>query len=92
MTDVSADRPQPHGLSFPCHYPVKVMVASGGRAAVLSVVGRHADFSPSRDVRSRSSRNGRFEAITVTVAVETRAQLEALYADLNGVDAVKMML
>lgn len=92
MSDARAGDVQSEGLTFPCRYPVKVMAESGALSAVLTVVRRHAGFSPDQDVRSRASRNGRFEAITVTVAVETRAQLEALYADLHRLDAVKMML
>ena len=80
------------GLTFPCRYPVKVMAERGARSAVLAVVGRHANFSETEDVRLRPSRHGRFEAITVTVSVETRARLEALYADLDRLDPVKMML
>lgn len=92
MNDARAGQAQPEGLTFPCRYPVKVMAVSGARAEILEVVGRHADVTAAADVRSRPSRNGRFEALTVTVAIETRAQLEALYADLNRLDAVKMML
>ncbi|MEE4639151.1 MAG: DUF493 domain-containing protein [Wenzhouxiangella sp.] len=92
MTDARADGGQPEGLRFPCRYPVKIMADSGARSEVLTVVRRHAEFAMPADVRSRPSRNGRFEAITVTVAVQTRAELEALYADLHRLDAVKMML
>lgn len=92
MSDARADGAPSEALTFPCRYPVKVMAESGARCAVLQVVRRHAGFCVAEDVRSRASRNGRFEAITVTVAVETRAQLEALYADLHRLDAVKMML
>lgn len=85
---------QPAGLSFPCRYPVKVMTESGEqvRRDVLAAVAVHAEFSPGEDVRFRPSRNGRFESITVTVQAESREQLEALYAELRRLDAVKMML
>ncbi|TVS13455.1 MAG: DUF493 domain-containing protein [Wenzhouxiangella sp.] len=82
------------GLEFPCRYPIKVMAATGPqvRDQVLAVVAAHAEFSAAEDVRCRPSRNGRFESITVTVQIESRARLEALYADLGRLDAVKMML
>ncbi len=92
MTDARAGNGPAAGLTFPCRYPVKVMAESGARCAVLEVVRRHAGFSAAEDVRSRPSRKGRFESITVTVTVETRAQLQALYADLDRLEAVKMML
>jgi putative lipoic acid-binding regulatory protein len=92
MTETRAGEAQPEGLRFPCRYPIKVMADSGACPEVLAVVRRHADFAMPDDVRTRPSRNGRFEAITITVAVQTRAELEALYADLDRLDAVKMML
>lgn len=92
MNEARSGQARPEGLTFPCRYPVKVMAASGARSQILAAIGRHADVAAATDVRSRPSRNGRYEALTVTVAIETRAQLEALYADLNRLDAVKMML
>ncbi|NDY95743.1 YbeD family protein [Wenzhouxiangella limi] len=92
MTETRGSDARSEGLTFPCRYPVKVMAESGARSEVLTVVRRHAGAAAPEEVRSRPSRNGRYEAITVTVAVETRAQLEALYVDLQRLDAVKMML
>jgi putative lipoic acid-binding regulatory protein len=92
MTEQRGDAQQPAGLTFPGRHPVKVMIESGARSAVLDVVSRHAEICPSDDVRTRPSRSGRYESITVTVDVQTRDQLEALYADLQCLDAVRMML
>lgn len=92
MTEGPGDAGQPAGLTFPCRYPVKAMCETGACSAVLDVVARHIDFCPESDVRTRLSRNGRFESITVTVEVQTRDKLELLYAELRRLDAVKMML
>ncbi len=83
-----------HGLEFPCAYPVKVMVRSGSaaRAEVLSVVAAHAHYSRADDVRTRASRNGRFESITITVQAQSREQLERLYQALGDLNVVKMLL
>ena len=43
-------------------------------------------------VSERSSREDRFLSITVTVWVENRAQIDALYTELTGHDAVLMVL
>lgn len=94
MADQDSRPEEAAGLVFPCRYPVKVMARAGAeaRTAVLATVARHAEFSRTNDVRSRTSRNGRYEGLTVTVSVRSRDQLEALYADLRKLDAVKMML
>jgi len=92
MTEDPSGVEEPAGLTFPCRYPVKVMIESGARSAVLDVVARHVESSSTGDIRTRPSRTGRYESITVDVDVQTRHQLEALYADLQCLDAVKMML
>ncbi|MCC5864422.1 MAG: DUF493 domain-containing protein [Wenzhouxiangella sp.] len=81
-------------LEFPCRYPIKAMVRSSAeaRAAVLSVVARHAPFDEADAVRVRPSRNGRFESLTVTVEATSRAHLEQIYAELRALDPVVMML
>ena len=81
-------------LDFPCRYPVKVMASAGpeARAEILAAVARHAEFSSTEDVRIRPSRNGRYEGLTITVSASSRDQLEAVYAELRELEAVKMML
>ncbi len=82
------------GLQFPCAYPVKVMVESTplARGQVLAVMARHAQYADPDGVRSRPSRNGRFESITITAQIQSRAQLEGLYQALRELEVVKMML
>ncbi len=78
----NGDRAQ--GLEFPCRYPIKAMgrTGEGLSEAVVGIIADHVTVAES-DVRSRPSSAGRFESITVTVDVETREQLEAIYADLG---------
>lgn len=92
MTDPTTRAGEPQGLVFPCQYPVKVMSEAGAKKTILALVERHAEFRPDEDVRTRPSRNGRFESITVTVEAQSREQLEGLYADLRRLEVVKMML
>jgi putative lipoic acid-binding regulatory protein len=92
MTERTGSGEEPEGLTFPCQYPVKVMSETGARTTILELVERHVEFCADQGVRTRPSRNGRFEAITVTVEAQSREQLERLYADLRQLDAVKMML
>ncbi len=81
-------------LEFPCTFPVKAMVRTGeqGREAVLETVARHAEFSSRHDVRSRASRNGRFESITIEVRATSREHLETIYAEVRELDVVVMVL
>ncbi|AKS40623.1 YbeD family protein [Wenzhouxiangella marina] len=81
-------------LEFPCDFPIKAMIrtSEAARDAVLSVVEEHVEIHRGRDVRSRASRNGRYESLTISVRVDSRDQLERIYADVRALDAVLMML
>lgn len=77
------------GLTFPCVFPVKAMGKSGLdlQQVVLDIVIRHASVADDT-VACRPSKGGNYESITVTARVESRSQLEALYAELSGHDQV----
>ncbi|MEM6575531.1 MAG: DUF493 domain-containing protein [Pseudomonadota bacterium] len=77
------------GLEFPCTYPIKAMGKSGAGLTeqVLEIVSRHVAVEDDA-VRSRPSKGGKYESITVTVQVESREQLEAIYGELTRHDQV----
>ena len=81
-------------LEFPCAYPIKAMGAAAGglERIVVDIVRRHVAAIAADAMRVRPSRNGRYVAVTVTVQIESRAQLEAIYAELAAHDSVLMTL
>jgi hypothetical protein len=85
---------QPSALTFPTPFPIKVMGlrADGFAQAVVDVVLRHApDFDPG-GVEMRSSREGKYLSLTVTVNATSREQLDALYRELTAHPMVVMVL
>ncbi len=81
-------------LAFPCEFPIKVMgkTQAGFAQSIVDVVTRHAgDFDPST-VEMRSSREGKYLSLTVTVNATSREQLDALYRDLCDHPMVAMVL
>ena len=81
-------------LTFPCTFPIKVMGRrEDGFAQVVSeVVLRHApDFDPAT-MEMRSSKQGRYLSLTVTINARSREQLDALYSELSGHPMVIMVL
>ena len=81
-------------LTFPCVFPMKVMGRreDGFAQAVADAVLRHApDFHPDT-MEMRTSRNGRYLSLTVTINARSRAQLDALYTELSGHPMVIMVL
>jgi putative lipoic acid-binding regulatory protein len=81
---VSENAEQAQGLEFPCDYPIKAMGRSeeAFALAVVEIVSRHVGPVSEDQVRSRASNAGNFQSITVTIRVESRSQLEAIYQAL----------
>ena len=81
-------------LTFPCSFPMKVMGRreDGFAQLVCDIVMKHApDFDPATR-EMRSSKQGRYLSLTVTIQAKSREQLDALYSELSGHPAVIMVL
>lgn len=81
-------------LTFPCVFPLKVMGRreDGFAQAVCDVVQRHAaDFHPNT-LEMRTSKNGRYLSLTVTLNARSKEQLDALYSELSKHPMVMMVL
>jgi hypothetical protein len=81
-------------LEFPSDYPLKVVgrPANEFRARVHAIVLRHAPGIRAERVSERLSANGNFLSISYLLPAESRAQVEALVADLRACDGVLMLL
>jgi putative lipoic acid-binding regulatory protein len=81
-------------LTFPCEFPMKVMGRreDGFAQLVSEIVMRHApDWDPAT-IEMRSSKQGRYLSLTVTIQAQSREQLDALYSELSGHPMVIMVL
>ncbi len=81
---------QAEGLEFPCHYPIKAMGRqdAGLIDSVCKIIERHAPEIPAEAVKTTPSSKGRFVSVTITITAQSRAQLDAIYADLQAHDDV----
>lgn len=81
-------------IEFPCAYPIKVLGRShvAFEATILSVFERHAPGFDAQTVAIRTSRNGTFIALTITITATGRDQLEALHQDLLATGHVTMVI
>jgi len=87
------DRPESL-LTFPCVFPMKVMGRrhDGFAQTVSEIVMRHApDFHP-QTMEMRTSSQGRYLSLTVTINAKSREQLDALYSELSKHPMVAMVL
>jgi putative lipoic acid-binding regulatory protein len=88
------EEPEKSLLKFPCAFPMKVMGRreDGFAQLVSEIVLKHApDFDPAT-IEMRSSKQGRYLSLTVTINAKSREQLDALYSELSGHPSVIMVL
>ena len=78
---------------FPCEFPVKVMGLNNEafKSTVISIFRKHLNTEQISSA-SHLSKGGKYLSITVTFVAQSRAQLDALYEELNGHDLVLMTL
>lgn len=81
-------------FEFPCDIPVKVFGRNDPlfRDTVLAIVRRHYPGFDDEQVTARLSRQDHYLSMTLTVWVESREQIDALYAELSRHESVLMVL
>ena len=86
--------PQDSAIEFPCDFPVKAMglASENLRLAVMEIVRRHAPETDDAALKTRSSSNGKYLSVTVTVHATSQQQLDAIYTDLTAHEQVLMAL
>jgi hypothetical protein len=79
---------------FPCEFPIKVVGRhdSDLRALTQAIVQRHAGPVQESNVRTRTSTDGNFLAVTYVVRASSREQLDAIYRELTACKSVLMAL
>ena len=84
----------PERLSFPCDYPIKVMVRveQGVRGQVDAIVERHAGPLDPAGVTERPSAQGNFLGITYVIRARGEDQIAQLFAALKLCPQVVLVL
>lgn len=85
---------QESAIKFPCQFPIKAMglTSDDFDALVVSIISPHVDTIAEGAVLSRSSSNGKYRSVTVTITAESQQQLDAIYRDLTAHERVLMAL
>lgn len=80
-------------FTFPCTYPLKVMgqKTDAFEKAVRDIMAKHLPGLPVA-YDSRPSGTGKYLAITATFTAASKAQLDAIYQELNDHELVVMTL
>lgn len=81
-------------LTFPCDFTLKVFGEGTNEfeAEVLMLVHQHVKNVSDRAIASRPSENGKYRALSITVHVESKEQLDNLYKALSASPHVLMAL
>lgn len=79
---------------FPCEFPIKVFGIRSDEFEinVLSIIRKHVPDLKENAIQNRSSKEGKYLALTITLFVESREQLDAIYQDLTKSPYVLMAL
>jgi hypothetical protein len=79
---------------FPSEFPIKVMGRrdSDLRALTQAIIERHAGPQSESSIRTRTSADGNFLAVTYLVHATSRDQLDAIYRELTACKSVLMAL
>jgi len=79
---------------FPSDFPIKVMGRhdSDLRALTQAIVEKHAGPIADTRVKTRTSADGNFLALTYTVHAQSREQLDKIYRELTACKSVLMAL
>jgi len=88
-TDLSAG-----AMKFPMDFPIKVVGLNRieFEPEVTRIVHLHAPDWDSSSIEARSSREGNYLSLTVTIRARSRDQLDALYRDLTANPLVRVVL
>ncbi len=81
-------------LKFPCAFPIKAMGRSeaGFDDLVVEIVRKHAPDLREGAVKTRTSRQGKWISVTVTIQATSKRQLDAIYQALTDHEKVVMCL
>jgi uncharacterized protein len=81
-------------LQFPCDFTIKVFGLANDtfEMTALDCIRKHAAFSGETAIKNRHSSDGKYLALTVTVHVESQAQLDAIYRELTSNPQILMAL
>ena len=92
MEPMSTDSPE--RVSFPCEYPIKVMVRveDGVRSHVDAILERHAGPLNLAAVTERPSAQGNFLGITYVIRATSQDQIADLFAALKLCPQVMLVL
>ena len=80
--------------TFPCRFPIKAMGLAEHdiRGCLVAILQAHGANPHPDDLVWRTSGGGKYISVTATIHATSKAQLEAIYQDLNGDVRIRYVL
>lgn len=81
-------------LKFPTDFTIKVFGKDDTEfeTTVLKIIREHVKELPDESIQSRMSENGNYKAMSITMHVTSREQLDNIYRALSSAPEVLMVL
>lgn len=81
-------------LRYPCRVHIKAVGVHSARfeALVHSIVGKYITPEELLATSTRTSRGGKYLAVTLTITATSREQLDSIYQELSGCEDVLIAL
>lgn len=81
-------------LHFPCEFVIKIFGATTDelQSQILSIIRRHIPDLDEDAIKSRLSKDNKYLALTITMPLDSREQLDAIYQDVSSNPLVLMVL
>jgi putative lipoic acid-binding regulatory protein len=81
-------------LTFPCDFTIKVFGLANDEfeKVALGIIHKHAPNLSGRAIQTNASQNGKYRALTITVHVDSREQLDNMYRELSASPHILMAL
>ena len=85
---------EPPKIEYPCDYPIKVLGDSGIDlyTLVMTVMESYSPGFNKSKTTIKDSKNGTYQAITVTITATSAEQIQSLFDDLKVNPLVKIVL
>lgn len=79
---------------FPCDFTIKIFGqgTDAFESEVLMILHKHVPNFSDRALQTRDSENAKYRALSVTVHVDSKKQLDQLYMELSSCKSVLMVL
>jgi putative lipoic acid-binding regulatory protein len=85
----------PELMEFPCHFELKAFGPGGEDSSFFSqveaAVSNVVQVSQ-QAMKTRPSSAGKYQCVSVLVTLQSRAQMEEVYAELRKIDGLKYLL